>query len=116
MSAGTREAAGRMWANTAAWEPKGMLDAVEEFHDLPQSLAYVRATVGTLMEKSAGRLPLDSAIAKQIGQIVALLDTAAKMAPKVPEAIEAIHKAELDRLRRPRNGESKWDRAANGLA
>lgn len=116
MSAGTREAAGRMWANTAVWEPKGMLDAVEEFHDLPQSLAYVRATVGTLMEKSAGRLPLDSAIAKQIGQIVALLDTAAKMAPKVPEAIEAIHKAELDRLRRPRAGESKWDRAANGLA
>lgn len=116
MSAGTRDVAGRMWANISAWNPRGMLEAVEEFHELPQTLAYMRATVGALMEKSAARLPLDPAIAKQIGQIVQLLDTATKMAPKVPEAVEALHKRELDRFRNPRVGESKWDRSANGAA
>lgn len=112
---GIREAAGRMWANADAWTPRGMLVVVEEYHDLPKTLEYFRATVGALMDKSMKKFPVDPAIAQQIGKVVECLDTAAAMARKVPEAVETIHKHELDRLRRPRVGEEMWDRSMNGV-
>lgn len=111
----TRELAGKMWAHADAWTPRGMLEPVEEYHDLPYTLGFVRAAIGALMEKSAKKFPVDQAIARQLGQIVGCLDTAAEMAKKIPEAVETIHGDELKRLRNPRQGERMWDLSANGL-
>lgn len=111
---GTREMAARMWANVEMWQPRGMLPVVEEYHDLPKTLEYMRATVGAVMDKSMKRFPVDQAIAQQIGKIVECLDTAAAMSRKIPEAVETIHKKDLDRLRNPRQGEQMWDLSANG--
>lgn len=113
---GTREMAGRMWANVDSWTPRGMETVVQEFHDLPQALDYMRATVGTLMDKSMKNFPVDPAIAQQIGKVVECLATASAMSSRIPEAVETIHKAELDRLRNPRAGEAMWDLSANGRA
>ncbi|MEV5819328.1 hypothetical protein AB0L22_09145 [Micromonospora haikouensis] len=113
---GTREMAGRMWSNVDSWNPRGMETVVQEYHDLPQALDYMRATVGTLMDKSMRHFPVDQAIAEQIGKVVECLATASQMSRRIPEAVETIHKAELDRLRNPRAGEAMWDLSANGRA
>lgn len=111
---GARELAGRMWANVDAWSPRGMEMAVQEYHDLPYTIGFMRATIGALMEKSMKEFPLDPVIAQQLGTIVEMIDTATTMSRRIPEAVEEIHKKELDRLRNPRQGESMWDLSANG--
>ncbi|MEV5211299.1 hypothetical protein AB0K35_27885 [Micromonospora sp. NPDC053740] len=113
---GAREMAARMWANVESWQPRGMLVVVEEYHDLPQTLEYMRATIGVLMDRSMKRFPVDPEIAQQIGKIVEVLDTAAAMSRKIPEAVETIHEKQLRRLRNPGVGEEMWDMSANGRA
>lgn len=113
---GAREIAARMWANVEAWQPRGMLAVVDEYHDLPQTLEYVRATVGVLMDRSMKRFPVDPAIAQQIGKIVEMLATASVMSRKIPEAVEEIHKKQLQDLRNPGVGQEMWDLSANGRA
>lgn len=111
---GTREMAARMWANVESWQPRGMLAVVDEYHDLPQALEYMRATIGVLMDRSMKRFPVDPEIAQQIGKIVEVMATASAMSRKIPEAVEEIHKKQLRDLRNPGVGQEMWDQSANG--
>lgn len=113
---GLRQHAAQMYAYASVFEPSGMLGPIDpggDFHDMPESLGFVRAAVGSLMEKATAKWPLDPSIAQVMSQVVQLLDTAAEASRRIPAAIEDMHKKELDRLRRPRPGEDKWDVSAN---
>ena len=95
--------------------------ALEIIHDLDegqvslsQSAQIFADTFRAIADVSKKKWPWDPAIVQKLNMIGECLDTAAQMAKGVVPDIEAIHEAELARLRNPGVGQEKFDLSANG--
>jgi hypothetical protein len=107
------QAARRLHAVAVEHKVQGTMQIRDEIHTLPLTLNEVAAAIRARVAE-CGQSAVDPLVQSALAHIANLVQTAANASKAIGPQFDDIHRVEIRRNLRPRQGEQKWDVAANG--
>jgi hypothetical protein len=102
----------QMVGAATGYDPDGMLEWGRDMQAMEQVLTNIGGVLQAL-KSGADDLPVNNVVKETIGSVGELQQACSSAASEIHATFEAVHHAELERLRNPRPNEAKWDATAN---